>query len=205
MLTWIDGAPQLDKDSDEVLVQFIDQYVSCSLSEISDITFIQLQIHKHSRKGRKPICRFNFPLPPMPATKILRPFEVEPEEMEQHKLNYKLITNKLDAMGDGSDISFEEFLDELELSEEDYYSALRTSINGPRVFLKRQSSEIRVNAYMKSLINTWKANHDIQFVLDAFACAIYIVSYVSKSARGMSNLLYNAWKEAKKGDTNLRQ
>jgi hypothetical protein len=98
-------------------------------------------------------------------------------------------------MGDGSVISFDEFLGELELSKEDYYLALRTSINAPRVFLERQPSKIRVNAYMKTLINAWKANHDIQLVLDAYVCTTYIVSYISKSARGMSNLLHNACKE----------
>ena len=52
---------------------------------------------------------------------------------------------------------------------------------------------------MKNLIGTWKANHDIQFVLDAYACTMYIVSYISKSAKGMSGLIANACKEARKG------
>ena len=30
---------------------------------------------------------------------------------------------------------------------------------------------------------------DIQFVLDVHACAMYIVSYISKGQRGMSELL----------------
>ena len=62
-----------------------------------------------------------------------------------------------------------------------------------------------MNPYIRHLITAWQANHDIQFVLDAYACAMYIVSYISKSQRGMSTLLYNAAKEAKKGDTSLKE
>jgi hypothetical protein len=205
MLFWVEEAPEFDKDSHESLVAFIDQYVSCSL--LPDNPFIELQMHKHSRtcwKFGHAICRFNFPLPPMCTTQILRPFEVAPEDIEKHKTNYNKITMTLNEMKDGSDMSFDEFLFQLEMYEEDYHSALRTSLNGPKIFLKRNPSEIRVNAYMKPLINAWKANHDIQFVLDAFACATYIVSYISKSARGMSNLLHNACKEARSGNSNLR-
>jgi hypothetical protein len=45
---------------------------------------------------------------------------------------------------------------------------------------------------------------DLQFILDAYACVMYIVSYISKAQRGMSNLLYNATKEAKEDNLNLR-
>ena len=53
---------------------------------------------------------------------------------------------------------------------------------------------------MKLLLSAWKANHDLQFILDPYACATYIVSYISKSQRGMSVLLDQASKEAREGD-----
>ena len=46
---------------------------------------------------------------------------------------------------------------------------------------------------------------DLQFILDAYACAMYIVSYIAKSQRGMSNLLYHACQEARKGNPDLKQ
>jgi len=46
---------------------------------------------------------------------------------------------------------------------------------------------------------------DIQFILDVYACASYITSYVAKSERGMSELLRNACQEAKQGSANLKQ
>ena len=47
----------------------------------------------------------------------------------------------------------------------------------------------------------WRANVDIQFVLDVYACAMYIVSYISKAQKGMSELLRQASAEARKGNS----
>ena len=77
-------------------------------------------------------------------------------------------------MKDGLDIKFEEFLKTIDCSFEDYIDAVRTSIKGPKIFLRRNLLEIRINPYMKSLVSAWKANHDIQFVLDPYACAVYM-------------------------------
>ena len=44
---------------------------------------------------------------------------------------------------------------------------------------------------------------DIQFVLDPYTCAVCILSYITKSQRGMSKLLQKAWEEAKEGNKNI--
>ena len=41
---------------------------------------------------------------------------------------------------------------------------------------------------------------DIQYVLDPYACATYILSYITKGQRGMSRLLEKASEEAKSGN-----
>jgi hypothetical protein len=46
---------------------------------------------------------------------------------------------------------------------------------------------------------------DIQFVLDVYACAMYIVSYISKAQKGMSELLRKACAEAREGNLNIKQ
>ena len=46
---------------------------------------------------------------------------------------------------------------------------------------------------------------DIQFVLDVYACAMYIVSYISKAQKGMSELLRQACAEARKGNSSIKQ
>ena len=45
---------------------------------------------------------------------------------------------------------------------------------------------------------------DIQFVLDVYACAMYVVSYMSKAQKGMSELLQKA-AEAKEGNASIKQ
>ena len=46
---------------------------------------------------------------------------------------------------------------------------------------------------------------DIQYVLDVYACAVYIVNYISKGQKGMSELLREACAEARKGNNTIRQ
>ena len=69
--------------------------------------------------------------------------------------------------------------------------------------LKRSPSEIRINYYNPHLLKAWRANMDIQFVLDPYACAVYILSYITKGQRGMSKLLRKACEEAKEGNNNI--
>ena len=73
-------APQYEKSSDEEIVNFVDKYITCykpySSSKMEDL--VNLQLHRHAKTCKKAghnICRFNFPLPPMPRTIILTPLE----------------------------------------------------------------------------------------------------------------------------------
>ena len=66
--------------------------------------------------------------------------------------------------------------------------------------MKRQPNELRVNNYNASCLSAWRANMDIQFVLDIYACAMYIVSYTSKAQKGISEILRVACNEARKGN-----
>ena len=107
MLAYVNNAPQLDKDSDNCVVSFIDNKCSTNLrlSEIADIILTEedmnlpskLQLHKHrptSYKEHRAKCRFDFPQPPMRSTEILRPFlfDTSPEIVEQARLNLKKST-----------------------------------------------------------------------------------------------------------------
>ena len=75
-----------------------------------------------------------------------------------------------------------------------------------KFFLERNTNEIHLNAYNPVLLNAWEANMDIQFVLDPYACAAYIVSYMTKGQRGMSGLLHEACEEVRKGvNKDIRQ
>lgn len=74
------------------------------------------------------------------------------------------------------------------------------------VVLKRQVNEVWVNQYNKQLLKTWNANMDIQFVVNAYVCVVYIISYISKAEREMGLLLGNAHREASKdGNVSARE
>ena len=100
-------------------------------------------------------------------------------------------------------MNFVEFLEKLDLSEKQYLNAIRLSLNHKTLLLKRSPSEIRVNCYNSNLLNAWQANINIQFVLDPYACAVYILSYITKGQRGMSKLLRKACEEAKEGNKDI--
>ena len=46
---------------------------------------------------------------------------------------------------------------------------------------------------------------DIQYVLDVYACAVYIVNYISKGRKGMSELFREACAKARKSNNSIKQ
>ena len=56
---------------------------------------------------------------------------------------------------------------------------------GNAVIMQRQVSETWINTYNPDVLRVWRANMDIQFILDPYACVMYIASYMLKSERSM--------------------
>ncbi|KAL9983382.1 hypothetical protein ACROYT_G005544 [Oculina patagonica] len=210
-LLWIKNAPHFELSSNNEIIEFVDKYLTCeNNTSVEMVDLVNLQTHRHAKtcnkKGQK-ICRFNFPLPPMRTTMILSPLNKEnltDDELRDVKDQSDKIKESLDDMKYGLDISFDEFLNKLSLTEEQYIRAVRFSLNRDTVLLKRAPCEIRINSYNSVLLRAWQANMDIQYVLDPYACAIYILSYITKGQRGMSRLLEAACEEAKSGNQNIR-
>ncbi|XP_029933202.1 uncharacterized protein LOC115377530, partial [Myripristis murdjan] len=78
-LFWIEGAPQIDKNTDEEVIEFIDRYVTCELPSDDDtlldtVSSVQTHSKRHSKSCRKhkTTCRFNFPKPVSARTFICR-------------------------------------------------------------------------------------------------------------------------------------
>ena len=133
----------------------------------------------------------------MKSTQILYPLEGELDktEVELHKGKWNLIKKQLNDMKEGDNVSFNQLLANLKVTENNYILAIRSSLVSPTIFLKRQPNELRINNYNPACLTAWRANMDIQFVLDVYACAMYIVSYISKAQKGMSELLRRACDE----------
>ena len=96
--------------------------------------------------------------------------------------------------------TLEEVLQKANVSMEQYEAALAVSKSGRNVILKRDMAEQCVNAYSPCILKAWQANMDFQFIIDAYACLMYVASYVLKAEKGMSEILKQAAKEVQ-GET----
>lgn len=88
---------------------------------------------------------------------------------------------------------------------ENYKLALRSSLKKPQIFLRRKFSDRLLNAYNSDILRLHRANMDIQFILDAYACCSYIINYINKSNRGVSQLLRQAMDEINDGNFTIKQ
>ena len=142
---------------------------------------MNVQTHRHEKTCKKMvtnICRFNFPLPTVPRSMILEPLietHFKEDKLKEMKKLYDQIENFRDEMKYGQDVAFETFFEKLKLAEDQYLKAIRYSLKCPTLFLKRSPFEIRINNYNPNLLKAWRANMDLQFVLDPYACAVNIL------------------------------
>ena len=211
MLTWLEGAPVFGVDGDAVVTYFIDKIISFQWPvdnpELHQL--VNRQIHRHChicKKKSKNERRFNYPQPPMRATEILYPLkeDIQQNKTKQYRDTWKTINKQLNDMKEGESIIFERLLVKLKVTENEYRLAVRSILNAPTVFLKRIPNELRINNYNPTCLEAWRANMDIQFVHDVYACATYKVSYISKAQKGMSELLRQACAEARKGNSSIK-
>lgn len=189
-MIWIKDAPEYGVDGDAEVCDFMDQYVSCKLpkedGKLRELVLL-LQQHKHSSYcKRNKSCRFNFPKPPSPKTLIANSLEDDDDVTDNLAVLSKV--QKLIAEGN-TDISLDDLLDKAEVSESDYIHALEVSSKGNVVVLKRDPNECCVNNYSPCVMFAWQANMDIQYVLNAYACVMYVASYIMKTERSMGELL----------------
>ena len=116
--------------------------ISCSKdSSVENQQYIKYQIHHHSRKGCQICntnkCHFGFPTPPMSRTKVLEPIDFEDKDTEEYfKHLQKKIKKHIDNYGIGDYVheSFEDMLKELDMCEDEYIKAVRTSITHQKFF-----------------------------------------------------------------------
>lgn len=132
-------APIYGKQSNESITNFIDTYLTCD-TENFDLDIATLHKHHHTKqckRSKNKHCRRNFPFPPMRATTILEPLLEEDKSISS-------TTNKIQckielAMYDTS-FTFDNFLNEIDMTEENYILALRSTIHRPIIFLQRKPS-----------------------------------------------------------------
>ena len=205
-LFWIKDSPKLGYSKEEDVKEFIDRYVSCSLPESDEELqnlVESLQVHHHSQSCRRTTgCRFKYPKPPSPSTLISH----QPEENCQQQIDFAVriltaVKEVLQSKDLPSNVTLDEVLTTAHVTLDDYTTALSISKCGQSIILKRQPSEQNVNCYSPAVLRAWQANMDIQYVINAYACVMYIASYVLKVEKGMGELLKQAAKEFHQGNT----
>jgi hypothetical protein len=208
-IIWIVDAPKYGVAKDEEVTRFIDRYVSCQKPAIDDPLreLVDRQVHRHSKacQTRRGFCRFHYPQPPMLKTSILKPLESDAEGAARAKSTWRKLYKYLNDLKMDNPFTMADMLNKFNLSHDEYIAAVRSSIKTETIFLKRELAEIRVNNYNEPSLRAWRANMDIQFITDIYQCAMYVVSYVSKAHRGISEVLLNATKEAKDGNFTLKE
>ncbi len=200
-LIWIQDAPKLNHSKDEDVIAFIDKYVSCEIpeddEELKELV-TSLQTHSHSsycrRNGK---CRFNVPKPPSSKTLIAREAtgELAAQELESACEILSAVRDVLNDKEIPNDITIEEVLERANVTSSNYEKALSTTKSGESIILKRKPNAKRTNQYNPAIIRAWEANTDMQYITNAFACVMYIASYVLKPEKGMGHLLKQTAKE----------
>ena len=93
MLIWLENVPKYDMNTEGKVVQYVDTFLTCDDEDPVIAELAELQSHMHSRTCRKKsnaLCRFGFPLPPLPRTMLLYPLD---EDVENYR---KICTNAKD-------------------------------------------------------------------------------------------------------------
>ena len=228
MVVWVQNAPRYSEDPEDEVIEFIDKYISCEVPPASDeelheiVTSVQTHSKNHTKSCRKggKVCRYNFPKPPSNRTFICEPVdhiqgnEDDPnfqaalnsrkDEENQAKQTLKTIW-ELIADSDADETEWNEILQRAGITQSQFEKCLATVAQRRTPYLKRRVKDQWINNYNPHLIRCWNGNMDIQYVLDPYAVAMYIVSYITKSEREMGDLLKNAQKEASEGNVDAIQ
>ena len=196
---WIKDAPKYGVNDDSEVCDFIDRYISCDIpkeeGKLKELVLL-LQQHKHaSYCKRHNKCRFNFPHPPSPRTLIAKP-NCDKEVIDKAQT---VLSKVRGVIGDGQ-ISLENVLEQAEVTNSEYMENLQVSGKGNVVVLKREPSECYINNYNGPVMLAWQANMDLQYVLNAYACVMYVASYIMKTDRSMGELLKRVTAEARTED-----
>ena len=101
------------------------------------------------------------------------------------------------------EMSFAELLHKLNLSKDEYIHAIRSSIKRPQPFLKRRIMEVGISNYNKDILHLMESNIDIQFVLEEYGLATYVINYIGKVDARMCQMLRDAAAENEDGNVSI--
>ncbi|KAG2191562.1 hypothetical protein INT47_006014 [Mucor saturninus] len=106
-----------------------------------------------------------------------------------HDIKTYLADNSESLTNMNSTLSFDDFLMLFEIDYDQYLLAIRSTLFCTKVMLKQNLNEITINNYNPMIRHMHQANMDIEFILDPYACCMYIVDYINKSNKEITKIL----------------
>jgi exonuclease III len=203
-LLWIEDAPIYGRDNNSEIENFLDKYITCDTDHL-DPALAKFHRHYHTRsckKRRNSHCRYNFPMPPMKRTIVLEPISSLDKDLADKS---RSMFTSLEQKNYDSEMTFEDFLVEMDLAEDQYIQLIQCKLKQPTIFLKRKPSHIWNNSFANDMPNLWNANTDAQYVLNAYAAASYCSSYMTKVDKSMTNAFRRIRKEHERSEIDAIQ
>ena len=102
------------------------------------------------------------------------------------------------------DISLDKLFEKAHVSANEYMAAIKTTRSGKQIILQRSPAEQFINQYNPNLLRIWKANMDLQYITDAYACIMYVTTYMMKTENSMSDMLKKVADECETDDVRSR-
>ncbi|KAL7307813.1 hypothetical protein TKK_0000133 [Trichogramma kaykai] len=208
---YCNNVPQYDEtniESELKLLQFIDSFITCEYDPKNPYMMFQRHKHTHScYKGKKKTkkCRFDYPKYVMRKTCILKPLNDEELTGNENIHIIKIKDMMLKFFNENIMMNYDDILHNLEITENEYIQAIRSTLKNKKLFYKRTSLEVAINPYNPTILKLLGSNMDLQGILDAYAAAFYMVNYVTKIDSGLSKLLKEASEDIVDGNTNIQQ
>jgi hypothetical protein len=141
---------------------------------------------------------------------IVRRPDSSPEDLRvQKRIAREAIKSVREALdrclsaGESASMLLESVLTDAGITLDMYERAINLTSEEEKLILRRQPSETYINNYCPAVLKYWRANMDLSYVVNAYACIVYITSYMMKDERNLSELLMEAAKEA--SDCSVRE
>ena len=193
---WIKDAPKIDKDPDDVVCAFIDNYITVVIPSVTSENEHHIKLmdslQKHTLSDychKNKSCCFGFPKPPATKTLISKPpLDDHDRIIENAKSLLQIIQNTF-TTANVHNKSTQKFLQDINIDVETYMDALQIPQRGPNVTLKQNLQDVFTNACNNDILSLWRGNVNLQYVINEIATVKYVCSYMTKGEKGMGETL----------------
>ncbi|UYV69623.1 hypothetical protein LAZ67_7000006 [Cordylochernes scorpioides] len=189
ILLWLHDDPhETVSENMPKTIELVEKLSSVAKEDVPNDTIYANQIHKHTftcTKRGETTCRFGIPYWPMLTTRVLIPMP----QIDGRRIAFRKKAKELrNCLSERTYAIMDDFLREHSLTFDAYLDVVRSTLRRPSMLFKRNFDQLMTNTFNPYLAGEIKSNIDIQFILDEYSCAQYVVEYVNKSARGMDDV-----------------